>query len=66
MGNIPSAAAERIIRQATGLRVGADAAQALAEVLEEVGKDISREAGELAKHAGRKTVKTSDIRLASK
>jgi len=66
MGNIPSAAAERIIRQATGLRVGADAAQALADVLEEIGTDISREAGELAKHAGRKTVKTSDIRLASK
>lgn len=66
MSELPVAACDRIIRKATGLRVGADAAELLAEVLEEVGTDIAREAGKLARHAGRKTVKASDIKLASK
>jgi histone H3/H4 len=65
MGEIPLAAADRVIRNATGLRVGSDAAKALAEVLEKEGEAISREAGKYAKHAGRKTVKASDIKLAT-
>jgi histone H3/H4 len=65
MGDLPIAACDRIIRKATGLRVGNDAAVALAEYLEEIGAEISREAGILAKHAGRKTVKASDIKLAT-
>ncbi len=66
MGDVPLAAADRIIRNATGLRVGNDAAQEMAAVLEEIGAAISREAGEYARHAGRKTVKASDVRLARK
>lgn len=65
MAEIPVAAADRIIRKATGLRVGNDAAEALVEVLEKYGAEISREAGRLSEHAGRKTVKAGDIRLAS-
>lgn len=66
MTEISKMAADRIIRKATGLRVGKDGAKALAEVLEEWGTELAREAGTLAKHAGRKTVKASDIRLASR
>lgn len=66
MGDIPLAAADRIIRKATGLRVGNDAAAELSAVLEEIGAEISVEAGKLAKHAGRKTVKAADIKLATK
>ena len=65
MSELPLSAAGRIIRNATGLRVGYDAAKALAEVLEKEGEAISREAGKYAKHAGRKTVKSSDIKLAT-
>lgn len=65
MGEIPLAAADRIIRKATGLRVGSDAAAMLAEILEKKGEELSREAGKFAKHAGRKTVKASDIKLAT-
>ncbi len=65
MSELPLSAADRIIRNATGLRVGYDAAKALAEVLEKEGEAISREAGKYAKHAGRKTVKSSDIKLAT-
>lgn len=66
MGDVPLAAADRIIRNATGLRVGNDAAQEMASVLEEIGAQISREAGDYARHAGRKTVKAVDVRLAKK
>jgi histone H3/H4 len=65
MGDFPITACIRIIRRATGLRVGKDAAEAFAEYLEEVGANISREAGRYAKHAGRKTVRACDIRLAT-
>ncbi|HDY73752.1 MAG TPA: histone, partial [Euryarchaeota archaeon] len=41
MPEIPNAAADRIIRNATGLRVGADAAELLAEELDEIGKEIA-------------------------
>ncbi len=69
MSDIPIAAADRIIRNApgnTGLRVGTDAAEALSEVLAEIGAEISEEAGKYARHAKRKTVKASDIQLATK
>ncbi len=66
MGDVPLAAADRIIRDATGLRVGNDAAQEMSSVLEEIGATLSREAGEYARHAGRKTVKASDVKLARK
>ncbi len=69
MGEIPIAACDRIIRKANSqdeLRVGVDAAAELAEVLEEIGRDVSAEAGKLAQHAGRKTVKAKDIKMVTK
>ena len=64
MTEIPLAACDRIIRNATNLRVGNDAAALMAKELEKIGEDIAAEAGKLAKHAKRKTVKASDIELA--
>lgn len=66
MAGIPIATADRIIRRATGLRVGNDAAELLAEILEEQGTEIAKEAGKYAEHAGRKTVKAEDIKLVIK
>ncbi|MBS3815540.1 MAG: histone family protein [Hadesarchaea archaeon] len=66
MTELPIAAVDRIIRKAGARRVSEGAAEALAEVLEERALSIASEASRLAEHAGRKTVRDVDVRLASK
>ncbi len=61
---LPLAPVERLIRNAGADRVSEGAGIELARVLEDFGLEISREAIELAKHAGRTTVKDEDVRLA--
>jgi len=55
---------DQIIRKAGAMRVSDDAKGALAETLEEQALKISKEAKQLAEHAGRKTVTSKDILLA--
>lgn len=66
MTELPIAAVDRVIRKAGAKRVSEDAAIALAEVLEEMAIAIASEAAKLAEHAGRRTVRDVDIRLAAK
>ena len=60
------AALERMMKKAGVARTSASGIEQLAEVLEEYGLAVSQEAAALARHAGRKTVKKEDVRLAAR
>lgn len=65
MAELQLAPLERIIRrQGKGIRVAADAVEALRRVVEEMGMDVAERAVSFARHAGRKTVKAEDVELA--
>lgn len=63
---IPLAAMEKIMKNAGAERVSDKAKEALKAVLEEIGEEIASNAVKLASHAGRKTIKSGDVKLASK
>jgi histone H3/H4 len=63
---LPLAAMEKVMRKAGAERVSEDAQVALKSVLEDIGQNIAVKAARLANHAGRKTIKASDIKLAAK
>ena len=63
---IPLAAMDRLLKDAGAGRVSESAKIALKEALEEYALRIGESASKYAVHAGRKTVKAGDIKLATK
>ena len=63
---IPLAAMEQILKKSGADRVSDDAKAALKDVLEDIADDIAQRAAKFAMHAGRKTVKAEDVKLAAK
>lgn len=63
---IPLAAMEKILKNIGAERVSDNAKLALKNVVEDIAEEIATNAVKLAVHAGRKTVKAGDIKLAAK
>lgn len=57
---------DHLIRKAGAYRVSLTAKQALRDLLEDFAVELSRKAIKFAKHAGRTTIKSEDVLLASK
>jgi len=63
---LPRAAMEKLLKAAGVERVSEEAKEAMRESLESLGVEMGRKAWQFAVHAGRKTVKAQDIRLAER
>jgi len=63
---IPKACVARILIKAGAKRVSADGVGAFAEALTHIAAKIAEKAAQISKHAGRKTVHESDVKLAAK
>jgi histone H3/H4 len=63
---IAMAPMHRLCKKAGADRVSEAAAKELARVLEEIGTKIAKESLDYAMHAGRKTIKTKDIEIATR
>lgn len=61
---LPLAAMEKILKMAGAERVSDKSKAALKEVVEDKANEIAANAVKLAMHAGRKTVKAGDVKLA--
>jgi len=60
------AAMHRILKKSGAQRVSDESAVELRRVIEEIAEAIAKNAVEMSSHAGRKTVKAEDVKLASK
>jgi len=56
----------RILKKSGAARVSDESADELRRVIEEIATVIAKNAVEMASHAGRKTIKAEDVKLASK
>ena len=63
---LPLAAMEKILKQCGADRVSDKSKVALKNVVEDLAYEIAVRAIKLANHAGRKTVKARDVKLAAK
>ena len=63
---IAAAPMAEILKDAGAERVSDDAARAFAEIMHDIATGLAKDAVKFSKHAGRKTVKRSDVELAKK
>ena len=56
----------RILKKSGDQRVSDESAEELRRIIEEIAAAIAKNAVEMSIHAGRKTVRSEDVKLASK
>ena len=56
----------RILKKSGAQRVSDESAVELRRVIEEIAEAIAKNAVDMSSHAGRKTIKAEDVKLASK
>ena len=56
----------RILKKSGAQRVSDESAEELRRIIEEIAAAIAKNAVEMSIHAGRKTVRSEDVKLASK
>jgi len=56
----------RILKKSGAERVSDESADELRRIIEEIAMAVAKSAVEMSGHAGRKTVKADDVKLASK
>ncbi|MAG52663.1 MAG: histone [Nanoarchaeota archaeon] len=64
--SLPIAAMERLLKKVGVERVSEEAKSTLKELLEDHAENIGKKAWEIAKHSKRKTLKSGDLKIASK
>ena len=62
---LPLASMERVLKHCGAERVADNAKEALKEAVEDKAEEIAKRAIRYAMHAGRKTVKADDVKLAA-
>ena len=60
---LPLTPFEKIVKQVGIKRISREALEEMREVIEEVATEIAEESSRLARHAGRKTIKSTDIQF---
>lgn len=66
LSEIPKAPVARLMKRVGAARISGDAIDLMNEAMEDYGLQIASKANEYAHHAGRKTIKADDIKLALK
>jgi len=66
MSELPLASVERIMRASGAERVSSDAVEELRDAIEEFAEAVAEASVQLAKHAGRVTIKAEDVKLAAR
>lgn len=56
----------RILKKAGADRVSDESAEELRRIIEEIATAIAKSAVDMSEHAGRKTIRAEDVKLASK